>query len=62
MNSQSHAVVCLLHLMVTPAPVLEQQIMEVASITTVTVGIVLVVAPTEDVNLVVFGLEVLQCV
>ena len=63
MNSaQSHAVVHLLHLMVTPAPVLEQQIMEVLSLTTVTVGIVLVVVHTEDVNLVVPGQEVPHCV
>ena len=46
----------------SPDTVQEQQTMEITSITTVTVGIVLVVAHTEDVNLVVPGQEVPHCV
>ena len=46
----------------TPDHVQEQQAMEIMSITTVTVGIVVVVTPPEDVNLVVPGQEVPHCV
>ena len=44
------------------ATVQEPETIETTSITTVTVGIVVVVAPTEDVNLVVPGQEVPHCV
>ena len=46
----------------TQVTALEQLVMGRHSITTVTVGTVVVVAPTEDVNLVVPGQEVLHCV
>ena len=46
----------------TPDTAQEQQTMETMSITTVAVDTVSVVAPPEDVNLVVPGQEELHCV
>ena len=59
---QTHVPVHPRHPMDTQVPALEQLAMGSLSITTVTVGIVVVVAPTEDVNLVVPGQEVPHCV
>ena len=57
-----HAIAHPLHLMDIPATVQEAETMGTTSITTVTVGIVVVVTSTEDVNLVVPGQEVPHCV
>ena len=59
---QTHVAVHPCHPMDIQIFALEQLAMGTLSITTVTVGIVVVVAPIEDVNLVVTGQEVLHCV
>ena len=59
---QTHVAVHPHHPMDTQVPALELLPIGILSITTVTVGIVVVAAPTEDVNLVVPGQELPRCV